>query len=843
LSSRAIAAVVAFVAVVAAVVLFMRSPSRGERGAVVVEHAREARDGSPVPVEGATAQRIAESPSIAPPAASTRLSLASAVETGVAHLTPSDPDGFEIRVVRRDDRRPAGDAIVAAVDIDLLLRQRVSIATIADDLRRFVEGMVLVRADGDGVARMPRRFEQMMLIAEQGELRGTTGALGSETGPKQIELSPPTTVRAQVLDVDGRPRTGVAVSLGNAFARTEAPDGIATFADLELDVHHWYRSEEGSKLRLRLNEPLVDGPTADVDLKHPPTEPIPLRMGGCGSLVVRVVDAERQLVAAPGTAELDWLDAKRRDEPPVEFVLDGSGETTLPCVEPGCRFKLTTTLLERDATSLEIDGPRQVGDVATVEVPLASAHVVLVGRAVDASGRPLATSGVSGRVSFVSSTDAVEPRDLFGRLDAAGSFRVDWTSREIDPAARPVSIRWRAVSGPPLSSRELPFPELPARGEVALGDVVFDTPPRLARGRVVDDRGRPLAQVTVATMWSDDSKHELRPGVEAQSEADGTFELRGFEPADELLAFAVTEGVGISEKLLLPRDGSELRLVIRRRGDVEGRLRAVPEEFRGSLSLDLRDKEHFEHASFSSRDLGSDGSFRFQRMAPGNYELEVSLSSDGFVGEVLLRVEHVVVAPGETTRDPRLLDLDPWARVHYVEVHVDLADGEAVDGVEATTLSDGLASSWTVEKSGAVARVATTRERVDVAVRVDGYRPVVVSDVADRANVTLQPAFRVRLVLGPLPQEFSGRTPCQLSLERPHRRFPRKWTEVERALREGREWTVRFPFAGEYVGRVGFEGDPPDHRLDMVPIAPIVIDDSSEEQSRTLVVAPTRDEH
>jgi hypothetical protein len=166
-----------------------------------------------------------------------------------------------------------------------------------------------------------------------------------------------------------------------------------------------------------------------------------------------------------------------------------------------------------------------------------------------------------------------------------------------------------------------------------------------------------------------------------------------------------------------------------------------------------------------------------------------------------------------------------------------------VDGVEATTLSDGSASSWTVEQPGAVVRVPTTRERVDVAVRVDGYRPAVVSDVADRANVTLQPAFRVRLALGPLPQEFSGRTPCQLSLERRDRRFPSKWTEVERFLREGREWTVRFPFAGKYVGRVGFVDTPSDRTLDMVPIAPFVVDDSSEEQTRTLVVEPTCDEH
>src|SRR6185369_9431926 len=97
----------------------------------------------------------------------------------------------------------------------------------------------------------------------------------------------------------------------------------------------------------------------------------------------------------------------------------------------------------------------------------------------------------------------------------------------------------------------------------------------------------------------------------------------------------------------------------------------------------------------------------------------------------LLRVENVVVAPGETTRDPRLLDLDPWARVRYVEVHVELADGAAVDRVEAVTLSDGWASSWIVRQPGSVARVPTTRERVDVAVRVDAYRPVVVSAVAD----------------------------------------------------------------------------------------------------------------
>jgi len=104
-------------------------------------------------------------------------------------------------------------------------------------------------------------------------------------------------------------------------------------------------------------------------------------------------------------------------------------------------------------------------------------------------------------------------------------------------------------------------------------------------------------------------------------------------------------------------------------------------------------------------------------------------------------------------------------------------------------------------------------------------------------------AHRHDVSLGPLPPEFSGRTPCQLSLERPHRRFPRKWTQVERALRGKQEWTFQFPFAGEYVGRVGFVDDASDRSLDMVPIAPFVVDKSDEEQARTLVVVPPREEH
>ncbi|HET6164290.1 MAG TPA: hypothetical protein VFG37_11520 [Planctomycetota bacterium] len=845
MSSRAIAAVVAFmvVAVVAAIVLVLRAPSRDGRAAAVGERAHEAGERSPVPDERTTAQRVAESTRSAPSAESTRLTLASAVASGVAALTPSDPVGLEVRVVRRYDQRPAGDAIVAAVDIEVLIRQRVSIQTIAGDLRRFVGGMVLVRADEKGVARMPRRFFQMMLIAELGELRGTTGAVGSQTEPDRIELSPPTTVRAQVLDAEGRPKTGVTVELNSSTtesATTQAPDGIATFSDLELDGILFSQRSGGRDATLLVDAPLIDWPRANVDLTHPPSEPVLLRVGACGTLVVRVVDADGHPVPTAGVVVLEWLDAKRRDEPPFSFALERSGETTLPCVEPGCRFTLRTTLLERDPTSLEIVGPRWAGDVATVDVPLASAHVVLVGRAVDAAGQPLATSSVVGRVAFDASTKEIGRQDLFGRLDADGSFRVDWSDRGIDPAARPESIRWRASTGPPLESRVLPFPALPTAGEVALGDVVFETPPLLARGRVVDDQGRPIAQATVVTKWPDGSKTRLRPGIDAESRGDGTFELRGFEAADELLAFAVANEA-FSEAVPLPRDGSELRLVIPRRGDVEGRLRAVPQEFRGSFSIELRGSELFGDRTLDANDLASDGSFRFEGMAPGTYDLEVSLARNFQLGESLLRVENVVVAPGETTRDPRLLDLDPWARVRYVEVHVDLADGAAVERVEAVTLSDGWASSWIVRQPGSVARVPTTRDRVDVAVRVDGYRQVVVPAVADRASVTLQPAYRVRLALGPLPTEYSKKTPTQLSLERSDHRFPMNWTRVDRVLREGQEWTVPIPFAGEYVGHVGFVDDPSDRKLDMVPVAPIVVDDSSEEQARTLIVAPKRD--
>src|SRR5262249_4789196 len=160
---------------------------------------------------------------------------------------------------------------------------------------------------------------------------------------------------------------------------------------------------------------------------------------------------------------------------------------------------------------------------------------------------------------------------------------------------------------------------------VALGDIVFETPPLLARGRVVDDQGRPIAQAAIVTTWPTERTSRPRPGIDAESRSDGTFELRGFAPADDLVASAFASSAS-SDMVPLPRDGSELRLVIPRRGDVEGRLRAVPEEFRGSLELELRGSEFLRNETLDANRIASDGSFRFSGMAPGTYDLEVSLA-------------------------------------------------------------------------------------------------------------------------------------------------------------------------------------------------------------------------
>jgi hypothetical protein len=771
-------------------------------------------------------------------------SLEAALAAGSIRLEPSREGGLEVEVVRRGGHEPVAGAIVAEVGVEDALRSHLGRAAFFDDVRRLFGEGVFVRTDAAGRARLPRRWPQLFLFAECGGMRGMTGAGGGATRTETVEIAPPTSIAVQVVDAEGRARGGVRVRLLESLvATTDDATGVARFADLELDNEVGY-SRALHPLFVSIDAPLRRRPESEVDWSAL-DDPIRLVLPVSGSMVVRLVDSDRQVVPIGG--ELRVWAVGEKDLDSFSCPLSETGVTSIPCVELGPRFSLSATAAAHDTGAIsDVAGPVRAGEVVTVDVVVGKPHRVLVGRAVDVQGRPIRAVAVVGWLRPVPEGRR-HAHALPARLSEEGTFRVDVTDFATEWAKdwQPSSVRWKVADRHgDLWSKETPFPATRDVEEVALGDVSFEAPPVVAHGVVVDDASRPMAQVAVEATPREGSQQEP---LWATTDEEGCFEIHSSDAVEGMVLCAIGEGGARSPDTPLVHD-AEMRLVVTRRGSIEGSVRKGGGPTGAVLSIELVSEDGDVAKCIEAEKLAEDPQFHFENLKPGRYDVRFVLENEEGHGEEIAKVAAVEVRSGETVHDARLVDFDAWSRVRSVEVDVTMPDGSAPAGLFATTLTaeEGRPADWSLEFEGGAARLPTTREHVDVAVTApwQGTRPAIVRDVADRASVQLQRGIPVRFVVAPLPAELAGKQLSNLDLATIDRRFPDGWLRERWSLDGATTLTADLPLPGTYKGALYVLVDPSERKFERRALEPFVVADSTGEQTVELKLAPKpKDDH
>jgi hypothetical protein len=155
-----------------------------------------------------------------------------------------------------------------------------------------------------------------------------------------------------------------------------------------------------------------------------------------------------------------------------------------------------------------------------------------------------------------------------------------------------------------------------------LGDIVVEGG-RTITGRVVDDRGAPVAGAMVAITKAgpslyeyDDETLKRRLGEPfARTDATGRYQIQGVPAGDDLLVEA-SHALGIAPGRRLT--GDTIDLVIARVGVVEG----VVANFNDD-QLNMRATSLADPAIYFTADLDRAGNFRFSRLPAGDYHVRL----------------------------------------------------------------------------------------------------------------------------------------------------------------------------------------------------------------------------
>lgn len=348
------------------------------------------------------------------------------------------------------------------------------------------------RADDEGRARLPRapaEFLRVMALAP-GHLEAELPKLGKE--PARLPLARGEWRTLQVVDERGKPLSGVLARLGEGFW----PVGL-TDRDGRLTV----TTRPGASLPLNLFT--ADGRHGSQALTTPAggqVGPAAFSLSRPDSIAGQVTDRE---TGRPLAGVLLWIDGDlRRNTRTSEdgrFSLPGEAtDQTLRAAAPG-------HLPARAEVPSAGKGPRSL---TLALVPAAAAAGVVV----DGAGRPVAWARLRARPA----PGAEHAAELKAYSARDGGFRI---------APLPPGIAYVVeISAPRFAPNVLPLPALSSRAPRSGLRVVLESG-RVARGKVVDDRSRPVAgaRVSLDRMEGEDSSQRPEGPEPTETDLEGQF--------------------------------------------------------------------------------------------------------------------------------------------------------------------------------------------------------------------------------------------------------------------------------------------------------------------------------
>lgn len=450
-----------------------------------------------------------------------------------------------------------------------------------DVMRRLLDPFVgatnVARTDADGraqvsidrrggwmAARTPDRWGWFEIELEAGHDSSPTKARRVD-GVLRVGLPFDRTLDVEVVDRAGRPVAAAPVELVSVQAeRDDWPywrgvadaNGHATIPHIQ---QHLARLPDGRSLAARL---AVLGMDDEHTVLAPDATSVRLVMPPWGSVRVTTVDQRGVPVRVErARARTSWSFVKFEGESlsPVFFERGDwmpeteTGVARHPFVVLGRQIEVCANLAEHDRVRVVGTGPTVQNEEARIELAFGPPCIVLTGTLRLDDGAPLANGTFDVEVPIEH-----EPTyDVHGSTDVEGRFRVvlgndrpvgllstlqrspacnefmpdgSWEVPKWADRIGPCTIQF-ATSGDCRSAnrsfrvdRALDL----VRGENELGTLVVRGPPVIAAGRVVDARGRAVAETRVYA-YDPSARSWRSPIASCDTDASGVFELRADE--------------------------------------------------------------------------------------------------------------------------------------------------------------------------------------------------------------------------------------------------------------------------------------------------------------------------
>ncbi len=515
-----------------------------------------------------------------------------------------------------------------------------------------------------------------------GSVRVRPGVLKAE-----LIVAPMVVADVDVVDASGSSVAGVPIALAAVSSGRNPNPYLVVVSDANgrasLPISPCLDLISGTKddLIVRIELPLGSAPQRVISRRG---EHVRLVLPPTASLVVDVESdvplPERSMVilAAPSSPE--------GIAPPFCASFVDHGVARFPFIGPGLSL---AAIVVRPLDPFS--SPRAEDRVATSPVPGAVSHAMLrfdARRYVSFRGRLMKGDspwgGALTRMGFGAKLQTLV------RGEADGTFEQRLVLPD-DPGGETV-LEIRESSTQAVA--KIPFDRANAQksGIVDLGDCALARP-RMGAGVVRDDRGHPVAGVTVYLSRRTESEgvpwEPIEGAGHATTDDRGRFELLGSPPTGDAFIAVRATSMALLGTPVPYRCADDLEIVVPSRFGLEGRLSldvGIPGE---SVHLAVR-RENGDSppalvkGSWLQMTVEKDGSFRREDLAPGSYTLAIGLSR---IDDAPLLIEGIDVGSGAAP-DPRVHPLDLRGRYRTLDLDVRDEVGNALHGFAIARLPD-----------------------------------------------------------------------------------------------------------------------------------------------------------
>lgn len=535
-------------------------------------------------------------------------------------------------------------------------------------------------------------------------------------------------------------------------------NGLAVFRHFQLYRNlggMWWPPEHHDRFQASLLMPLQQPEVREFTGRPVPEEVIELRLPDCGSLALRTVDRDGRPFTHPvhanlrieGEKNVPWSRVQVRKEQNEIAVV-------FPFVGLGMRFGANCRLDDNDFRwpMPAFSGPTKPGERVVVDLVVAPDEGMLFGRLFDAAGRPLHDEAITFLINGMAGR--LEGEAVL--LDHAGRFHLPYQMRPNHQPPFQLQIRRPGVARP--AGLALPLASLPRAHVTDIGELALDSLGVVAQGLVHNDLGEPIvgAQVQLQRERNVGREQVRMKFVEeafasVATDAEGRYALFGqLESARYRLRVDAKEHFHV-ETPDLRREGRANDVEMLRKSRLLGTVIRpewlLAKGVRTELVpvMDPREKRQDQLHDYRGKSYAY-----FDWVRPGVYDLTMRVNQ---FPDPFLRIDRLVVEPGQMGVHPRLHDLDLGACLYRFELFAVDENGQGLQPkrplIARVQRPDGSSSHIGLPwgKGGRIEMLSTSPQ-TDVIPMMQGYSspPAMVAAGRNEVRFLAMPPVDVQLV-------------------------------------------------------------------------------------------------